>query len=253
MSIINLQTDNNPSASPLAEWLSSPQGQYVLRWEQAKFDQVCADIFGFHAVQLGDPGFDFLQANRVPHKFRCGQGHGVAVTAQLTELPFASQSIDLVLLPHVLEFANNPHQILREVDRVLVPEGHVLISGFNPFSLWGLRRTFGSANQFPWAGQYLSVRRLKDWLQLLGLETQAGAFGCYVPPVLSEKWLRRWDFMARAGDRWWPYAGAVYLIQAVKRVPGMRLIKPAWRKRSTRRALGAVVQRDSAHINKDAL
>lgn len=250
MSIINPQTGN----TPLAEWLASPQGQYVLRWEQAKFDRVCADIFGFNAVQLGDPVFDFLRAIRIPHQFRCGQGAGVTVEAALTELPFASQSIDLVVLPHVLEFAPNPHQILREVDRVLLPEGHVLISGFNPFSLWGLRRAWArQPESFPWGGQYLSVRRLKDWLSLLGFETQAGAFGCYVPPVLTEKWLHRWDFMARAGDRWWPYAGAVYLIQAIKRVPGMRLIRPAWQKRATRRALSAVVQRDGAPINKDPI
>jgi len=252
MSIVNRQPDEIDPASPLAAWLASPQGQYVLRWEQQKFDLVCADIFGFNAVQLGEPVFDCLRANRVPHKFRCGLTAGAEVRSQLTELPFASQSIDLVVLPHVLEFSDNPHQILREVERILVPEGQVLIAGFNPFSLWGIKRAWAKPSEtFPWRGQYLAVKRLRDWLKLLGMETQAGAFGCYVPPVLSEKWLERWDFMARAGDRWWPYAGAVYVIQAVKRVPGMRLIRPAWRKRSARRALSAVVQRDGAEIHAD--
>ena len=133
MSIINLHPQRAASTSPLGQWLSTPHGQYVLRWEQEKFDQVAADLFGFNAVQLGDPVFDFLRANRVPHKFSCAPQAGASVKAQLTELPFASQSIDVVVLPHVLEFADNPHQILREVDRVLMPEGHVLISGFNPF------------------------------------------------------------------------------------------------------------------------
>jgi SAM-dependent methyltransferase len=169
-------------------------------------------------------------------------------------LPIASQSIDVVALPHVLEFSDNPHQILREVDRILRPEGHVLISGFNPFSLWGLRRIFSRGGaEYPWQGHYLAVGRLRDWLKLLGLETQGGAFGCYVPPVLSEQWLQRWDFMARAGDRWWPYTGAVYVVSAVKRVRGMRLIRPAWNKRSARRALQAVVRRDQSGAKPDTL
>lgn len=254
MSIANAQLEVSLGPSALADWLATPQGQYVLRWEQSKFDLVSADLFGFHAVQLGDPVFDCLRANRVPHRLKCSPQAGADVCASPEALPFASQSIDVLALPHVLEFAANPHQILREVDRVLVPEGQVLIAGFNPFSLWGARRAWSlgaAGTQFPWNGQYLSVRRLKDWLQLLGLETQAGAFGCYVPPVLSEKWLSRWDFMARAGDRWWPYAGAVYVIQAIKRVPGMRLIKPAWNtRRPARRALSPMVQRGPTPFNK---
>lgn len=254
MSIVNVDSSAEGEASPLARWLQSPQGQYVLRWEQAKFDLIAADLFGFNAVQLGEPCVDFLRANRVPHRFCCGDFSGASLRAHLGALPIASQSMDLVVLPHVLEFADNPHQILREVERVLLPEGHVLISGFNPFSLWGLRRAvMRGPREFPWNGQYLSVRRLKDWLALLGLETQAGAFGCYVPPVLSEKWLQRWHFMAQAGDRWWPYAGAVYVIQAVKRVPGMRLIRPAWNSRKARsRALAPVAQRHGPQINKES-
>ena len=71
--------------------------------------------------------------------------------------------------------------------------------------------------------------RLKDWLTLLSLETQAGAFGCYGPAVTDPRWIQRWSFMDKAGDRWWPFVGGVYLLQAVKRVRGMRLIMPRWR------------------------
>lgn len=229
----------------LSEWLTTPQGEYVMAWERAKYDQFVADIFGFNAVQVGMPQVDFLRANRIPFRFHCSDDGDVCVVSDLRQLPFATQSVDLVVLPHVLEFAADPHQILREVERILVPEGHVLVSGFNPFSLWGIRRTIHRGRgPFPWCGQYLSVRRLKDWLKLLGFETQAGAFGCYVPAVTREKWLKRWDFMASAGDRWWPFAGAVYLVQGIKRVPGMRVITPAWRERKARAAaLAPVVQR----------
>jgi len=215
------------------DWLVTPQGQYVLQWEQAQYDLLVADIFGFNAVQLGLPQHDFLRANRMPFRFTCEDKFPPRATLQAKPhfLPFASASIDLVILPHVLEFDAAPHQILREVERVLMPEGHVVVTGFNPYSLWGARRKFSRAGSPPpWRGQYLSVLRLKDWFALLGFETHAGNFGCYAPPVTREKWLQSWRFMELAGNRWWPYAGATYIIQAVKRVHGMRLIIPPARR-----------------------
>lgn len=230
------------------DWLITPQGQYVLGWEMAKHDMLLADVFGFNAVQIGMPQYDYLRNNRMPFRFRCddilGSGTRSEVYSDLHQLPFAAQSVDLLLLPHVLEFDSNPHQILREVERVLVPEGQVVITGFNPYSLWGMRRHFGAARRsMPWNGRYISVPRLRDWFALLGFETRAGAFGCYAPSMYQEKWPRRWGFIEYAGDRWWPYAGAVYVIQAIKRVHGMRLIMPAWADRRARaKAMAAVTQ-----------
>jgi SAM-dependent methyltransferase len=218
------------------DWLETPQGSYVLEWEQRRHDQIVADIFGFNAMQLGLPKLDYLRANRMPFRFRSDDGEdAVLVRATPLHLPFAANSIDLVVLPHVLEFEDNPHQILREVERVLVPEGSVVVTGFNPFSLWGARRRLARREKLPpWRGNYISVPRLKDWFALLGFETRAGAFGCYAPPARQEKWLRRWHFMELAGDRWWPFAGGVYVMQAIKRVHGMRLITPVWRDRQMR-------------------
>ena len=230
------------------DWLTSPAGQYVLNWEQVKHDELVADIFGFNAVQLSLPCHDFLRANRMPFRFRCDDGRydGVSeVRSDLHYLPFANNSIDLVVMPHTLEFDANPHQVLREVERVLVPEGHVIVTGFNPFSLWGARRKLSRREALPpWRGAYLSVPRLKDWFSLLGFEMQAGFFGCYAPAVTQEKWLRRFQFMDAAGDRWWPIAGAVYVVQAVKRQAGMRLITPAWHDRKLRaKALVSITQK----------
>ena len=228
-------------------WLESPAGRYLFEWECARVDHVVADIFGFNAVQVGLPGFDFLRDNRMPRRMRCDASlaQNLSLRCQPWALPFASASIDLVVLPHVLEFSAHPHQVLREVERVLVPEGSVVIAGLNPLSLWGLRRLAARrTGAMPWQGQYLSVRRLKDWLALLGMETQTAGFGCYAPPMRDEKWLRRLAFMDRAGSRWWAYAGGAYVIQAVKRVQGMRLIMPNWRdRRATSKALTPVVQR----------
>ncbi len=149
-------------------------------------------------------------------------------------MPFETQSLDLVVLPHTLELARDPHQTLREVDRVLVPEGRVLITGLNPTSLWGayerytsLSRRLGFGQAFlPDHGDLLGYRRVRDWLRLLSFEVESGRFGCYRPALRSQPWLERMRWMDGAGERWWPVFGAAYFVVAVKRVRGMRLIGP---------------------------
>jgi SAM-dependent methyltransferase len=218
------------SAQSLSEWFAGDQGSYVLMRERQYFDHTVSDIFGYNAVQLGLPEHDFLNTSRIPLRFSAGAQNGNTVRMCCDELPFDSDSLDLVLMPHVLEFADNPHQILREVERVLRPEGNLVISGFNPFSLWGLHRALGRKHGYPWCGHFVRLPRLKDWLALLGFEVAGGRFAAYAPPLHHTKWLERFSFMEKAGDRWWAVSGGVYFLHAIKRVPGMRLIKPQWNK-----------------------
>lgn len=237
-----------PVAQPivrLSEFLRSPPGRYVLAWERQRLNAAVADIFGYHALQLGLPEVDALRENRMPLRFCAadreldatanheaslegGDGHTkVAVINRYEELPFASQSIDLVVMPHILEFAEEPHQVLREVDRVLVPEGQIVLTGFNPASLWGARQFLtrvGASPFLPHEGQFIGLPRIKDWLKLLSFEVNRGRFGCYVPWARSDKWLARWAFTEKVGDRWWPVLGSIYMVTAVKRVRGMRLV-----------------------------
>lgn len=239
----------------LRRWLDTPPGHYLLDWEQQCMDQVVADVFGFHALQLGLPQLDTLRMNRMPHRWCAGEGGaspaGAAVQlhCEPSALPFASASLDLVVLPHALEFAGDPHRALREVERVLVPEGRVVILGFNPLSLWGLRQQAGRWRQrmggqaplfLPRASEPIGYWRLRDWLRLLSFEVEAGRFGCFRPPLRSERWLERFEWMERGGDRWWPVFGAVYLLVAVKRVRGMRLVGLARRDRGKAPATAAV-------------
>ena len=234
----------------LSAFLCSAPGRYALAWEQQHLNAAVADIFGYHALQLGLPEIDALRENRMPLRFCAsdrlldarlyandGEHTKVAVINRFEELPFAAASIDLVVMPHILEFAQEPHQVLREVDRVLVPEGHVVITGFNPASLWGLRQLMvrlGVSPFLPHSGQFIALPRLKDWLKLLSFEVNRGRFGCYSPWTRSDTWLNRWRFMEKAGDRWWPVLGSVYMLTAIKRVRGMRLIGPAWKRREER-------------------
>jgi hypothetical protein len=121
--------------------------------------------------------------------------------------------------------------VLREVARMLMPEGHVIISGFNPWSLWGGRQLFDRSRElFPWRGQFITLPRLKDWMALLGFEITAGRMCCYIPPVKEERWIGRLSFLESIGDRWWPFAGGVYFLHGVKRVQGMRVITPQWKR-----------------------
>lgn len=217
------------TAITLAEWFETQQGRYLMEREQAFCDRTVADIFGFNAVQIGLPQHDLLRASRMPLRFKAGKEFGAEVWMEAAELPFETGSLDLVLLPHVLEFSEHPHHILREVERVLRPEGSVIICGFNPFSLWGLRRLLGSKDGYPWNGRFIALPRMKDWLALLGFEVAGGSFAGYAPPFRQGAWLHSTGFMESAGDRWWAICGGVYFLQAIKRVPGMRPIKPNWK------------------------
>ncbi|MDB5899503.1 MAG: hypothetical protein JWP22_446 [Ramlibacter sp.] len=229
----------------MQQWFETPPGRYLLEWERAEFDRAVGDIFGYHALQLGLPELDTLQANRMPHKWLAlGEAASIAgpvrphIVTDFGALPFEENSLDLVVLPHSLELNVDPHTTLREVERVLVPEGKVVVCCLNPASLWGLRqrrahlyRRLGFGELFlPDAGDFIGYRRLRDWLRLLSFEVEASSFGCWRPAMASDKWLQRFDWMDEVGERWWPIFGAVYFMVAVKRVRGAKLIGPVWKR-----------------------
>ena len=239
-----------------------------------------ADIFGYHALQLGMAPLRGLEHNRMPHRWLAQQHMdparadpgtsalametGVSLVTDYSALPFASASLDLVLLPHTLELSSDAHATLREVERVLVPEGRVVICGFNPLGLWALRQArsqlwysltggrFGGAPYLPQAAQYLGYWRLRDWLKLLGFEVEVARFGCYAPAVQSHTWLTRFGWLERLGERWWPIFGSAYFLVGVKRVHGVRLMGSNWRKTTARsgRAVPAA-QREQNQLQQE--
>jgi len=227
----------------MRQWFETPPGRYLLAWEKEQFDHAVADIFGFHALQLGLPELDALTANRMPRRWlalseapAAGKPKHALVT-DFAALPFEESSLDLVVLPHSLELNVDPHATLREVERVLVPEGKVVICCLNPASLWGLRqrrahmyRKLGFGELFlPAEGEFIGYWRLRDWLRLLSFEVESSSFGCWRPAFQTDRWLSRFDWIEHAGERWWPIFGAAYFLVAVKRVRGIRMIGPAWK------------------------
>ena len=239
-------------------WLSSPAGQYLIDWEQQQLDGLVGDLFGFHALQLGLNQVQALRANRMPHRWlACAEGNVVnaSLTTDFRALPFAEQSLDLIILPHTLEIHPDPHATLREVERVLVPEGRVIVCGLNPMSLWGVRMIrerfysrLGSRNAaMPIQSALIAHHRMKDWLHVLGFEIEAGGFGLYKPSLESKAWLARLNWMELAGNRWWPIFGSAYILSAVKRVRGMRLLGASWKSLSNRPALISQPRATSRH------
>jgi SAM-dependent methyltransferase len=207
---------------PRNAWFEAPQGRHVLAAEQALMERALAEVFGFVLVQVGDWGTPgaLLGTRRVATVVYAGgvpEPGAKAIECDGDALPFAAESIDAVVLPHALECAASPHDLVREVERVLVADGHLIVLGFDPWSLWGMRRRVGP-QRFPFDQLHcIGETRLRDWLALLGLETIASYRHLHGLPLESEGGLRRAAFLERWGARSWPMFAGAYVLVARKR------------------------------------
>lgn len=171
----------------LRVWLESARGKRLLALEEREMERVLPDLFGRHILQIGNwgGGQRLLSAADMLHRAvlgTLGDADAQAVTRP-EALSILSKSVDAVLLPHTLEFSPSPHILLREVDRILTDRGRVLILGFNPWSVWGLRRRLGlNYRAFPSGARFHGTSRLGDWLELLDFEvTEVRRFGAGFP------------------------------------------------------------------------
>lgn len=230
--------DEHPSAR-LRAWFDQPLGRSLQAVEANRLRTLWPQLYATVAMQLGDVGRrDLMDTCIAPKRYVVdlppfdAPSLATPVYAAVDALPFDTRSVDLALLPHTLEFAVDPHQVLREVQRVLMPQGYVVLFGFNPVSLWGLwRMALKRRGRMPWCGHFIQLLRVKDWLKLLGFELVHGKMLYYRPPLGNEAFMDRLYFLDKIGDRWWPMAGAVYFVVAQKRVAAMTPLRPAWRAR----------------------
>ena len=224
------------------EWLQSPLGKALLQQEARVIEEALDGAFGEHCLQLGLWGDrrTFLRFTRTQHSSLIAamsyaeyDATGVdkpSAIGEMHRLPIDSDSIDAVLLPHTLDYSDRPHAVLREVDRVLRRDGRVIILGFKPGGLWGLRRLIPGAGMPPGADYLISDRRLKDWLQLLDMRIQGASRYFFRWPLPrnavggADKWERR-------GQVWWPELAACYMLSAQKRVSTMTPVRPLWRRK----------------------
>ena len=214
------------------DWLQTPLGEALLLQEARVVEEALDGVFGEECLQLGLWGEKraFMRFTRTQHcsviaESRAGKP---CVMGDLHRLPIDSDSVDAVLLPHTLDFSDRPHAILREVDRVLRRDGKVIILGFKPGGLWGLRRLIPGAGMPPGTAHLISERRLKDWLKLLDMRIQGSTryFFRWPLPRKKAQGSNKWEQRGRA---WWPELSACYMLSAQKRVSTLTPVKPLWR------------------------
>jgi SAM-dependent methyltransferase len=231
--------------SAVSHWFGGATGRALLEQEKCAIASRLRDRFGYHLLQIGTlADADLLSDSRILHRFVVrlhpdGLQPGYPwLRAAATCLPLESDSVDVVVLPHVLEFEPRAAQALREAARVLVPEGLLIVCGFNPRSLVGLWRLAGQySGKAPWNGRFLAQSRLRDWLELVGLEVTSTDALFFRPPVSTASGLQRLMPLERIGHSLWrPLCGA-FVVSARKRVTRATVLRPRFR---VQRKLGGV-------------
>ncbi|SET12502.1 class I SAM-dependent methyltransferase [Thalassotalea agarivorans] len=213
-------------------WGSIPAGHLIFDEINLQLEQWMPRFFGYHALKIGplSAAFDH-KACAIKRKHRVNSTPGnVDIRAELDDLPFQEHSVDMCLLSHVLPFSPDPHHLLREANRVLIPNGYMVVTSYNPFSLAGLNRFIPiRRKKSPWHARFFSAGRVKDWLNLMGYEI-LDDIRC-MPSFLTSnttpgKVTSAWHSLA---NKYLTPFGSIYIIVAKKRVLPLTPIKPKWR------------------------
>lgn len=231
------------------QWLLEPLGQMLLITETAEIKKFINKLFGYHLLLVGDIHFiEAIKTSPIQHRVWI-HPHTIArtdispLTSRQDKLPIQSDEIDLVYLAHCLEYLKNPHEALRECYRVLRPEGHIIISCFNPLSLWGINRFFlHFLKRVPWDGRFISLYRLRDWLALLGFDVIEIKSCVFRPPLHKDSWLKRFEWLEKLGQWCWPHWGANTVILAQKRVMTFTPLRAKFKKRRPELVPSSIVE-----------
>ncbi|MCF2901003.1 class I SAM-dependent methyltransferase [Pseudoalteromonas sp. OFAV1] len=214
-------------------WQQFPHGDYLRAEIERKLTPWLPRMFGYHMLKLGNLSGE-LATSESPIKHQvcvAEQGLFTGVIADVDELPFYEHSVDACILSHCLEYHSDPHHILREAHRTLIPGGYIVITGFNPFSLCGLAQLLPFSRQkLPWTGRFFTPSRVKDWLNLLGFEIISDER--YIHSSLARgNRLSRFAAWRSFGQQYLKPMGSVYMLVARKRVAPLTPIKPKWHAR----------------------
>jgi SAM-dependent methyltransferase len=225
-------------SSPKPAWYQQGVGERLITAEKDELADLLPRLYGYHLLFLGDPGLTALtQSSLISHRILINPqtvsqaGEMSYLQAEIESLPLRNDSVDVVVLSHTLEQVANPHEVLRETHRVLIPEGHVVITGFNPYSLWGAWHLYQRfSGKSPKHGKMLGLNRVRDWLKLLNFQIVGGKMCYFRPPLNQEKVNEKLSFMDKWGNTCCPYLGGAYSLLAVKRVIPLTPIRAKWRK-----------------------
>lgn len=206
----------------------------IVDLEMAELAKILPSIPGYYALHLGGPSHvDMLKQSQIRHKYYCNDGVVAAASHQSIQtdyylMPFIEESLNLVVMTHVLEFCEDPRLILNEAYRLLKPGGQLIMMGFNSSSLWRISQWRRGYSGYPWSGRFLSLWQLRHWALKIGYGIVLDKSLCFLPPReqrFSDKWLRVMDAM---GQTLSPRFGAIYFIYAQKKVAGMTPLVASW-------------------------
>jgi SAM-dependent methyltransferase len=209
-------------------WIQSQMGQDLQQLKCQHLAQLSDRLYGRFMLQLGVacPGAELPGVGKQVFLSDSALA-GADVFAEFSSVPIATSSVNVVLLDHVLEFAKNPYRLLREMDRVLIPGGRLLIALYNPFSFFGMWRLF-HAGQYPWNGWLRGQARVVEWLNVLGFELESRAYLGYRLPFQNQRLYRYSSYLETLGPRLWPRGAAVVMLVAVKLEIPTSVIRPRW-------------------------
>ncbi len=229
------------------EWYQSETGQYLFDEIVERLSPILTTTFGYYSLQVGCTGLAarLQEGCRVKHQFTLDELDSDAqVRANPSMLPVASDSVDLVILMHHLSNTGEPHAILRESFRILIPEGKLVIIDFNPVSLWGLRYLLQSwLEHVPFNGHYYTARRIDDWMRLLVFDQERHYRVGYLPPILKPSVTRHLTWLEKATRKCLPVLGALNLLVYTKNISPLTPVRHRW---VTRKILPGNIARPTA-------
>jgi SAM-dependent methyltransferase len=233
-----------PQSHDLDAWLAGPLGIMLLEQERVCVAGALECAFGLHCLQVGAWGepetFLSLARTRRAALVAGGAAKGAGLIAEPAALALQSDSVDVMLLPHTLEFAPDPHEVLREAARVLTGEGELVVLGFEPFGSWSLRHAFTHGGCPPGLCRTISAPRLTEWLKLVGFEVGSAMRYLYAPPLASLRTGKACGVFEHLGRRAWPRFSGAYLLHARKRVHSMTPVR--LRKRLRTAVIGGLAE-----------
>ncbi len=217
----------------LQEWYATPAGQNLYKDLLTKLENLLPHLFGYHALQIGGLAdeIDLISSSKIGQKIcmtlDAQKGN---VIANPLALPFPENTLDLTVLPHTLDISPKPHQVLREIHRVLISEGHLVLVGFNPISMMGLSKLiFSRSQRAPWAAHFFTQRRLKDWLSLLGFKVVTVEHVGLQPPIQNLRFQQRMQALRKAEKVGLGRFGGLQIFVAKKRELTLTPLPQPWR------------------------
>jgi SAM-dependent methyltransferase len=230
-------TNHEQPQQELARWYQTVAGQQLLRQENTMLIKGLEGIFGYHLLTLGPLDYkEAMSASAISHRLVINdvniEDSIIHLLGSQYDLPLQKDSVDVVIMPHLLEYSPHPHQILREAERIIVPNGHMIILGFNPVSCYGFcRAVFGFMKRMPWKGHYYHPVRLRDWIQLLGFRITRISFAGFTPPLPYQAVLNKLAFLERASSSFIAPLGSIYMIVARNDAVTPTVIKTPWKRK----------------------